>query len=171
MFDNDYLADRERWNSQIRENSARTATAWGTVHSSGWGEIILDDPIMFDTVFVAQPTVSYGFALDDDNQVPDPIDVTLSDGHGGTSTTRVLRLPRCGGGVLSWVQDPAGFYIGAHVFVTVSTVDPIMATQAWLDASLTAGVVTPPGDYQTDPGYDITHSFVFSALAIKEIGG
>jgi len=151
MFDNDYFADRERWNSQVAENSARGAWAWGNVHTKGWGEIVLDEPIMFGLTYTTQPIVSYGFALDDDNQ--------LVDG----------RFPRCSGGVLRWITTPAGFYIGAHVFVTVATADPALAAQAWVDASLTTLVVTPPDDYRTDPGYDLTHSFLFQALAIKDI--
>jgi hypothetical protein len=151
MFINDYFADRERWNSQTAENSARGAWAWGNVHSNGWGETVIEAPIMFEIVFIHQPYVAYGFCLDDDNQVVDG------------------RLPRCSGGVLSWVQTPEGFFIGAHVFVTVATADPMLAVQAWMDASLTQvpPATTVPSDFTVDPGYDITHSFTFSALAVK----
>jgi hypothetical protein len=151
MFTNDYFADRERWNSQTQENSARGAWAWGSVHSKGWGEIVVEDPIMFDISFVHQPIVAYGFALDDDDQVVDG------------------RLPRCSGGVLRWVTTPDGYFIGAYVFVTVATADPMLASQAWIESSLEADppTVTVPDDYTDDPGYDITHSLMFSALAIK----
>lgn len=162
MFDNDYFADRERWNSQTQENSARGATAWGNVHSKGWGEIMIADPIMFGITFIAQPRVTYGFSLDDDNQ--------LVDG----------RFPRCSGGVLRWVTTADNLYIGAYVFMTVATADPMLATQAWLDASLpntgpgpdgtgSIAVVTVPDGYKVDPGYDITHSFAFNAVAMKDI--
>jgi hypothetical protein len=151
MFHNDYFADRERWDAQTKENSARGAWAWGTVHSKGWGEMVLPDPIMFDITYVHQPTVAYGFALDDDEQ--------LVDG----------RLPRCSGGVLRWVTTPDEFYVGAYVFVTVATADPMLATQAWVKSSLEADppAVTVPTDFKDDPGYDLTHSFLFNALAIK----
>lgn len=151
MFPNDYFADRERWNSQTAENAARGAWAWGTVHTHGWGEIVLPEPIMFGLTFVHPPVTAYGFALNDDDQ--------LVEG----------RFPRCSGGVLRWVMTPGEFYIGAHVFVTVATADPMLASQAWVKKSLEAvpPAVTVPDDYQDDPGYDITHSFTFNALALK----
>lgn len=150
MFVNDYYVERERWNSQTEENSARGAWAWGSVHTAGWGEIILDEPIMFGLTFTEQPVVSYGFALDDDDQ--------LVEG----------RFPRCSGGVLSWVRTPNDFYVGAHVFICVATVDPMLAAQNWVTAMSEGAVLVPTG-YDTDPGYDLTHSFTFNALAIKDV--
>lgn len=141
MFSNDYFQEREAWNSQIAENSARGAWAYGTAHSKGWGEIMIDEPIMFGLTFVKQPIVSYGFALDDDDQ--------LVDG----------RFPRANGGVVRWVLDADDFYVGAYVFVTVATADPLLAAQS-LDVAT---------DFREDPNYDITHSFTFFAVAIKDI--
>lgn len=159
MYENPYYQARDEWRASTEQNSARSAIAWGTVHSQGWGEVVIEDPIMFGATFVHQPTVTYGFALDDEQQVLDK------------------RLPRCSGGVLSWVQDANDYYVGAHVFVTVSTVDPVEAIQAWLlatqvdpdteDPQLLAPQV--PTDYAIDIAYDITHSFTFQALAIKDI--
>lgn len=143
MFHNDYYVQREAWNSQTAENSARGAFAWGTAHSKGWGEVEIEDAIDFGVTFVTQPIVAYGFALDNDDQMVDG------------------RLPRCSGGVSRWIKDGNDFYVGCHVFVTVATVDPIMAAQS-LDI---------PTDFGTDPGYDITHSWLFTAVAIKDIVG
>lgn len=149
-FFNEYYVDRDRWNSQVAENSARGAWSWGTVHTKGWGEVILDEPIMFGLTYVDEPTVAYGFVLDDDDQ--------LVDG----------RFPRCSGGVMRWVRE-GQFYVGAHVFICVATADPMMAAQAWVEASLAAGVLTPPDAFLDDPNYDITHDFTFQAIAIKNV--
>lgn len=152
MFYNDHAGEREAWNSQVAENSARHAWAWGNVHTLGWGEVVLEEPIMFGITFVYQPTVAYGWAMDDEDQLVD------------------LRYPRCSGGVLRWIRTANDFYVGAHVFITVATSDPMLSTQAWIDASLTAGAVAPPEEYTEDPGYDLTHSFTFGSMAIKDVG-
>lgn len=144
MFGNFFFQEREDWTAQVADNSARGAIAWGTAHSHGWGEIVIEDAIDFGLTFVHQPIVLYGFALDDDEQ--------LVDGH----------YPRCSGGVFHWITDENDFYVGAHVFVTVATADPILAAQsAQFDMVL--------DDWGVDPGYDITHSWMFSGLAIKEM--
>lgn len=140
LFRSEYFDERERWNSQVAENSARGAWAWGTAHSKGWGEILIEDPIEFGITFVQEPVVAYGFALDDEDQ--------LVDG----------RFPRCNGGVVRWMRNAQDFYIGAWAFVTVSTADPLLAAQS-LDV---------PTDFALNPNYDITHSFTFSGLAIKD---
>lgn len=142
MFINNFFAEREQWNSQVEENSARYAFAYGKAHSSGWGEVVVADPIMFGITYVHEPTVAYGYALDDDDQ--------LVDG----------RFPRCSGGVLRWVRTPEEYYVGAYVLVTVATADPLIAAQS-LDVA---------ADFGQDPGYDITHSWTFGALAIKDLG-
>lgn len=153
LIPNDYYAERERWQTQTSENSARGAWAWGNVHTKGSGEVVIAEPIMFGVTFTNQPTVSYGFCLDDDDQLVDD------------------RYPRCSGGVLRWVRTADDFYVGAHVLVTVATADPILAVQAWLNASFETQTVAPPPQYMKDPGYDLTHSFTFNGLAIKDIGG
>lgn len=149
-FDNPHLGDREAWNQQVKQNSARTAWAWGRCHSHGWGEYEIEDPIMFGVTFVYQPNVAYGFALEDDDQ--------LVDG----------RFPRANGGVVSWIMDSSDHYVGAHVFVTVATADPILTGQAALQQATATDGTTPLTDgFRQDPGYDITHSFTFVGMAFK----
>lgn len=151
MFPNDYFAERERWDTQVAENSARGAWAWGNVHTKGWGQMVLPEPIMFGVTFTEQPFVSYGFALDDDEQLVED------------------RYPRCSGGVLRWVKTTEDFYVGAYVIITVATADPMLAAQAWVDASLSETGTTLPDSYKSDPSYDLTHSFTFQAMAIKDV--
>lgn len=163
MFTNEYFAARDEWRAATDENSARAATAWGTVHTVGWGEFVLDEAIMFGVTFTEQPIISYGFCMDDDNQL-----VTN-------------QMPRCSGGVLRWVQDTNDFYVGAHVMVTVGVADPMLAIQAWLlnvqietvvgSSGTSSSTIVPqvPVDYTNNPQYDLTHSFTFAALAIKDI--
>lgn len=145
MFGGGYFQDRDEWQTQVADNSARGAFAWGTAHSHGWGEIIIEDAIDFGVTFVHQPIVLYGFALENDDQ--------WVDGH----------APRSNGGVLNWITDENDFYIGAHVYVTVTTADPILAAQS-------AQFDTVAIDWGNDPGYDLTHSWMFSGLAIKDMG-
>lgn len=140
-FPNTWFPEREAWNSQVSENSARGALAWGTAQTSGSGELLIEDPIIFDVTFIEQPIVMYGFAIDDDEK--------LIEG----------RFPRVSGGVYRWIRDERDFYVGAHVYVTVATADPILAAQS----------TNVPADFATDPGYDLTHSFTFSGVAMKEI--
>lgn len=139
-FTNDWFADREAWNSQVAENSARGAVAWGTAHTQGWGETVVEEPIMFGVTFIAQPMMAYGFCLDDDEK--------LVEG----------RFPRANGGVLRWITDEEDFYVGAHVFTTVATADPLLAAQS----------LNVPLEFGEDPGYDITHCFTFSGIALKD---
>lgn len=140
-FPNDYFGERDRWNNQVAQNSARTAFAWGDCSSHGWGEYEIADPIMFGITFVAQPTVAHGWAMQDDDQ--------LTEG----------RFPRAGGGVTRWIRDSNDFYVGAHVLVTVATADPLLAAQAF----------DVYEEFHNDPGYDLTHTFTFTGMAIKDI--
>lgn len=154
-FDNPYFGDREAWNDQIAQNAARTAWAWGQASSHGFGEFLIEDPIIFGLTFVYPPNVSHGFALVDDDQ--------LVDG----------RYPRAGGGVASWIQDSNDHYVGAHVFVTVGTADPIMAAQGALLEAKDGhfdGETAPAFDrFREDPGYDVTHNFMFVGLSFKDV--
>lgn len=137
------IVDHDGWNSQMRENAARGAWAWGTAHSTGWGEVVIKKPIMFGLTFVTVPFVSYGFELENDNQLEDD------------------RFPRCSGGVVRWVKDKRDFYLGAHVMVTVATADPIQAAVSLHNEERVYV------DTQLD--YDITHHFTFFGLGIKDI--
>lgn len=91
---------REGWKSQIRENSARLAFAFGSAATSGWGELTLPDRIDFDTAFISEPHVAYGISLDGDKLVD-------------------TRFPRCTGGVYRWHINSRNLYVGAWVFCTV----------------------------------------------------
>lgn len=154
-FGNPHFGDREAWNSQVAQNSARTAWAWGQANSHGFGEFLIPDPIMFGLTFVYQPNVAHGWAMADDDQLVDE------------------RYPRCDGGVVSWIQDSNDHYVGAHVLVTVATADPIIAAQYAMLQALGLGLegeesLTPFTDhFSEDPGYDITHDFTFVGLAYK----
>lgn len=161
-FSNDHFQERDRWDTQIDENSARIAWAWGTVKSKGWGEFYIPDPIMFGVTFIYEPTVAYGFALDDDEQLEyEPEIITAMAGQAGPSNQS--RFPRAGGGVARWVRDGRDFYVGAYVFLTVATADPIQTAD--LAAQDYEAFVD---EYSRDPGYDLTHSFTFNSLGMKE---
>lgn len=134
--------ERENWNSQNRENSARGAWAWGTATTNGWGELLFPKPIRFGLTFVTPPFVSYSWVMHDDDDLVDN------------------RFPRCSGGVARWMQDKRDFYTGAYVMVTVATADPLLGALS-LDKAETT--------YLTDPGYGIDHHFTFFGLAIKDI--
>lgn len=148
MYD-ETTAGREDWAAQTRENSARGAWAFGTAQSGGWGEFMFPKPIMFGLTFLREPFTSYGHALVDDNQLVDN------------------RFPRCTGGVARWVQDSRDFYIGAHVFVTVGTSDPILsAASLWNQQMLVPPVASA---YVDEVNYDIVHHWMFFGLSIKDI--
>lgn len=92
--------ERERFRRTVDENSAKVAIYSNEVTTSGWGEIDLEDCIVFDSTFIERPTVSYGCAVDE---------VELIDNE----------YPRPFGFVRDWKQDQNGFYRGAWVTVVV----------------------------------------------------
>jgi hypothetical protein len=100
--------ERESWRAQVNENSARLAYAWGVTTTTGVGSLAHEDEIDFGLTFIEQPMVSYGTVVT--NQIEwEPDD-----------TDSLLQMPGATGFVFSWRQDPRGFYVGAHVGVTVT---------------------------------------------------
>lgn len=92
--------EREQFQRTVRDNSAKLAIYSDEVTTSGWGEVDLEDCIVFDSTFIERPTVSYGCAVDE---------VELIDGE----------YPRPFGFVRDWKQDQNGFYRGAWVSVVI----------------------------------------------------
>lgn len=60
------------------------------------------------------------------------------------------RFPRCTGGVYRWVRDKDGRYVGAYALVVVDGGD----------TSITVA---------QDPPYNLTHDFVFTGIAMKNL--
>lgn len=94
---------------QTRENSARYAQSFATYTTTGDGQFLIEDAHMFGCKFTQQPIIAYGYSLDDEQLVSD-------------------RLPRCNGGVRSWIRDKAGLYTGAYVFLLVDTTPLVRTT-------------------------------------------
>lgn len=88
---------------RTKENSARLASATAAIVSHGDGEFLIQDPVLFGCVFTEQPTVAYGYLLDDE-ELPDDVP-----------------LPRASGFVRKWVRNADGYFTGAHVALTVDT--------------------------------------------------
>ena len=99
------LIQREGWKSQVAENSARLAFAYGRAETTGWGELKISECLLFDCSFIKQPFVAYSFSLDGDTLVN-------------------TRYPICSGGVVKWRTNLRGMFIGAWVMVTVQDRNP-----------------------------------------------
>ena len=137
---------------QTRENSARYAQAMASISTVGDGRFIIDEPTIFDTVFLERPIVSYGSVMDP-RQLVD------------------YAMPRAHGGVRDWVRNERGHYIGAYVYLTVQTdLDPGASrpadgtTFAFSDGfdrpastTLGRGWVCSGGDFQLEPGRAFTY--------------
>lgn len=118
--------ERERFRRTVEENSAKLAIYSDEVTTSGWGEIDLEDCIIFDSTFIERPTVSYGCALDE---------VDLIDGE----------YPRPFGFVRDWKQDQNGFYRGAWVSVVVSSAGvPVSAGYNLFHSFVFTGIALKP---------------------------
>lgn len=131
-------AERDRH----KENSARTAFAWGFGVTRGVGETRFTKRISFNLAFIQEPAISYGYAVEAVANNSDYGDVLVDN-----------RFPRCVGGVYDWQLDSRGFYLGAWAFAVVQT----------LDTANFKGAVLP------EPGYTIRHSFGFTGLAFKAL--
>lgn len=123
-----------------KENSARTAFAWGFGLTKGAGETRFPRRINFQLAFIDQPAVAYGFSVQDVANNSDLGDVLVD-----------TRFPRCTGGVFDWHLDSRGFYLGAWAFAIVETQDALRPS-------------TLP-----EPGYSIRHSFGFTGMAFKAL--
>jgi hypothetical protein len=61
------------------------------------------------------------------------------------------RFPRTSGGAYRWQQNNKGFYLGAWCYVTVETQSAFVLTD------------------EVEPNYDLTHHFMFSGMAMKDL--
>jgi len=93
--------ERERFQKTTQDNSAKLAIYSDEVSTTGWGEVDLEDCLVFDSTFIERPTVSYGCSIVDED--------ALVEGE----------YPRPHGWVRDWKQDQNGFYRGAWVSVVV----------------------------------------------------
>lgn len=94
---------RDAQRAEQRENSARLATSSTIVTSTGAGEYRVPDRLTFGCVFTNEPSVSHGFAINQD------AGDDLLDGQ----------FPRVSAGVYKWDIDQRGLYLGCWVFVAV----------------------------------------------------
>lgn len=94
------LAAQQRYQSQ-RENEAREAHSLHTLESTGVGETIEPEALMFPNPFVFKPALSYGAEI---TVLPDQ---------------ELWGLPRPSGAVMRWEINDRGFFLGAFVYVTV----------------------------------------------------
>ena len=60
--------ERERFQKTTRDNSAKLAIYSDEVTTTGWGEVDLEDCIVFDSTFIERPTVSYGCSIVDEDE-------------------------------------------------------------------------------------------------------
>lgn len=123
-----------------KENSARTAFAWGFGLTTGVGETRFARRINFQLAFIEQPAVAYGFAVEAVTNNSDLGDLLVDS-----------RFPRCTGGVFEWHLDSRGFYLGAWVFTVVETQGAAVFTAV------------------PEPGYKIRHSYGFTGMAFKAL--
>lgn len=151
------LQRQRQLEEQYRENAGRQAEANATYLSSGAGQVMAPEPIMFPSPFVQKPSVQYGHIVD---KLPDPT---------------YWQPPRCTGGVARWVTDPAEqenppkpggvFYLGFYPFVTVYVppqplVGELTSSQVNEYRVLLAG---------NPPVVDVTHQFSFRGEAYKKL--
>jgi hypothetical protein len=97
--------DRQGYVQSVEENSGRHAVVYGSFLTTGSGEIVNPDPLLFNVAFVHMPAVSYSYYVDDEDLVD-------------------TRWPRCWGGILGWEttnNDDFDLYIAATAFVIVET--------------------------------------------------
>jgi len=85
-----------------RENAARNASLYVMFETRGSGQLIMDEPVMFELPFFEEPSIAHGHAL-----------VDMPQGE-------FYELPRSvSGGVHRWEQNERGFYLGAYLYFYV----------------------------------------------------
>lgn len=97
--------DRQGYVESVRENSGRHAIAYGSFVTTGSGEIVNPDPLVFNVPFVHKPAVSYSYYIDEEDLID-------------------TRWPRCWGGVMGWEltsTEDVDLYVAATAFVIVET--------------------------------------------------
>jgi hypothetical protein len=90
------------------ENASRNGVQFQIVHTTGQGPLMYPTPVMFPSLFLEKPFVTYGFVI------PDGVQLAKGD------------APICSGGVRSWVtgaprQDGRVFYAGCYLLINVTT--------------------------------------------------
>jgi len=138
---------------QIRENTARLASAYATYSTEGDGEFLLDEPHLFGCTFTERPIVAYGFSMGDSDNEDQLV---------------IGKLPTANGGVRRWVTDVRGFYIGAYVFFTVDTAT-VARTTAPTGAEDPPSLFSPPDPNAATPLYRVDHDFTFTGIALKDL--
>ena len=135
------LESRRQRVEQQRENAARLASAYVSTETTGWGEIIKTDPVLFGCTFLSEPSYTSGAILRGDNSGP-------------TGQLVANRFPQVTCGVWRWERDENEHYIGAYLFFVVET----------------AGFQVSGGTYPTDddPNHTIAHNMIFQAVAYKK---
>lgn len=81
-----------------RENAARLASIVVSFETTGSGDLIPPQPVVFKVPFFEEPTVAYGSVL---RRRPD---------------AQFYRLPVSSGGVLRWQKNERGFVLGAFLY-------------------------------------------------------
>lgn len=104
-YETNYI-NREAWKSQIAENGARLAWAWGSANTTGQGQVVFEDIIEFGLAFTAKPHFSYGCEV-----------LNRSDFVDDSGNAQVV--PTASGCVYEWRKDSRDLYTGAWVAVNV----------------------------------------------------
>lgn len=94
---------------QFRENAAREMWEVITVETTGNGQQVLPNPVIFKGPFPDRPSVMYGS------------DVVRGIGR---DSDDLLTVPACSGSSFQFVQNDRGFYVGCHLVVRVESTAP-----------------------------------------------
>lgn len=116
-----------------RENTARPAAVWVEIESNGIGRQAHDTVFTFHVPFMTEPKMTQGSAV---LHNPKPAEWYPPEGSAG---------------VLSWVRNSNGLYVGAKLWTRVQT--------------------EAIGDTFTIPdGFRVLHWLRFEGVAIKDLG-
>lgn len=116
-----------------RENSTRQAVVWLEVESNGVGRQAHDTIFKFHVPFVNEPKMTQGSAV---LHNPKPAEWYPPEGTAG---------------VISWVRDANGLYVGAKIWTRVQT-----------EAISTAFLIPS--------GFRVMHWLRFEGIAVKDLG-
>lgn len=98
--------------AQAQENSARLAGNFAAYTTTGQGQFLLAQELVFNAPFALEPHPTYCAVVKDLNSW------TI--------------WPRCYGQVASWTQDAKGMYTGAHMSVIVDTAPGVLGNSQYV---------------------------------------
>lgn len=125
---------------QAKENTGRLARHAVSYTSHGYGDILIPDPVTFDCLFIAEPSVVTGAAIE-------------------SPTPAIGKIPIITAGVYEWDIDDSGLYRGAYLFVSVISRESGVANSVLRSEPLRTSVGT---------NFTINHHWVFETVALKK---